>query len=406
MKKLTILQITSRLPWPLNDGGNIATYNVTKQLHDLGHNVILASFNTSKHFVELGNFPAIATIYTTNINNDIHWKGLIKSFFTKYNYVIKRYISKEFTHQLIEIIKKHNPDIIHIEGIYMSLYIDIIRKHTNAKIVLRAHNIESEIWKRLSIAENNLLKKKYLALLHKQIEKFELDAFLKFDGIVAITERDAGYVLKYFSQQNINHISVETINAGVDTEMFQKSKNEINNNQICFLGSLEWAPNVQGLSWFLTKVWPQIIEKKPELELHIAGKNPSSNIEGLNQKGIIFHGQVADAVAFLNNYSIMIVPLLSGGGMRLKIIEALSMKMAIISTSIGAEGINYIDGENLIIANSEKEFERSIENLVSEIELITNISENAFKLSSQYSWQTLIKKLEKFYISLISKISN
>jgi polysaccharide biosynthesis protein PslH len=395
--KLVILQITNRLPYPLNDGGNIATYHVTKYLHRFGHKVILASLNTRKHYQDPSTLADIATVYTTDLDTTLTPLGLLKGLFSKTPYNIDRFISSEFSAQLAEIVTKEKPDIIHLEGIYLAVYLEALRKKTSVPMVLRSHNVEYEIWKRTAENEKNIFKKIYLEQLSRKIEAFEKEKMHLFDGIMAITGRD-----RQFYQKNNYKGAIQTIPAGVDLEAIHPS--EINNTGIslCFLGSMEWMPNVQGIEWYLEKIWPALYQKYPALTLHIAGKSMSEEMKIRKIQGVQFHGMVPDAAAFLNQHAIMIVPLLSGGGMRLKIVEAMAHGRCVLSTSIGAEGIEAKDSEEIVIADTPAEFISRTEELITGKLSAQTIGYNAQKLvQEKYSWEKLVRGIEKFYLELI-----
>ena len=401
--KLKILQITNRIPYPLNDGGNIATYNVTKFLHSFGHKVTLACLNTNKHFQDPGVVKNITSeIYTTDINTDVTIKGLLTGILKSTPYNIERFYSKEFESKLEEILSQEKFDIIQLEGIYLSVYLDVIRNNSTSPVILRSHNIEHMIWKRLIEKEKNILKKIYLHNLSAKIKNFELRNLHNFDGIVAITQNDEA-----FYKENGFKGLLTTINAGVDFDLYKKTSVSPVKNTLCFLGSMEWMPNVQGIKWFIDEVWNKLKKDIPEIELHIAGKNPPEDLMKLNIPGITMHGMIEDGIAFLNKYDLVIVPLLSGGGMRLKVIEAMALGKCIISTTIGCEGIEVKHSENILIADTPEEFSSAIRFIMNDKELQDSIGRNAYELAyKKYSWEKLVREFENFYLESIEKNKN
>jgi glycosyltransferase involved in cell wall biosynthesis len=393
-QKLKILQIANRVPYPLNDGGNIATYHVTKYLHKFGHQVILASLNTKKHYQDPAVLQKIARVYTTKIDTSVTPWGLLQGLFQKMPYNIRRFISDDFSKQLIQILHEEQPDIIHIEGIYLAVYIDVLRRHSKAPILLRSHNIEYEIWQRTSANEKNPLKKWYLHILSKKIKRFEEKYLHLFDGIMAITERDAD-----FYRQNNFKGTIRTVPAGADFETYQPAADTSDAPSICFLGSMEWMPNVQGIEWYLSHVWPTLHARHPSLTLHIAGKNMPEEMHQRSIDDVTFHGMVANAATFLNTHPIMIVPLLSGGGMRLKIVEAMALGRCIISTTIGAEGIEAQNRKELLLADTPEQFVAQTEWLLEDRQRAKALGQQAQKLAhARYSWEKLVREIEMFYL--------
>lgn len=396
-KKLIILQITNRLPYPLNDGGNIATYHVTNYLNRFGHKVIMASLNTKKHHQDPACLSGIASVHTVDIDTTLTATGLLKGLVKKMPYNVERFASKEFSALLAKILREEKPDVIHLEGIYMAIYIDVLRENSEAPIVLRSHNVEHEIWERAAQNEKNVLKKFYLKNLSRKIKAFEKTKLHLFDGILAITDKD-----KSFYKENHYKGLLRTVPAGVDLETIKAHPVPTAPLSLCFLGSMEWMPNVQGIDWYLEKVWPVLHTRYPALRLHIAGKNMPEEMKNRKIEGVVFHGMVPDASAFLNQHPVMIVPLLSGGGMRLKIVEAMAHRQCVLSTSIGAEGIVATTKKEVLIADSPESFIETTDALMTGKLDARAIGLNAEKLvQEKYSWEKLVREIEKFYLELI-----
>lgn len=383
---LRILQITNRVPFPLHDGGNIATYNVTYYLNKAGHKVTMASLNTKKHFQDISVLKDVADVYDVAIDTTISPVGLLKGVMEKMPYNIKRFKSEAFTTLLTHLLSENTFDIIQIEGSYMALYIETLRAYSKAKIILRSHNIEHEIWERMSLNEANPVKKWYFSMLAEKIKNFEDTTLHSFDAIVAITSRDADY----YQKQGYKGI-VTTINAGANLELFTPDNSHTEKDSICFLAGLDWLPNKQGLDWFLSEVWPVIMNRYPQVSLHLAGKAMPDSYYKLQNQQTVVHGMIPDAIEYLQKYEIFIVPLLSGGGMRLKVVEGMALAKCIISTTIGAEGIDYTASHNISIADTPEEWVERISFLIENPLKRIEIGQQALQLSQQkYNWKNLV----------------
>lgn len=396
---LRILQITNRIPYPLNDGGNIATYNVTYFLNESGHHVTMASLNTKKHYQDPSVLKEITTeMYDVSIDTTITPMGLLKGIFEEMPYNIKRFKSRAFNQLLVEILLKNTYDIIQIEGSYMALYIPILRKYSKAKIVLRSHNIEHEIWRRMSLNESNPVKRFYFSMLAQKIKKFEDKSLHDFDAIVAITSRDADY----YRNQNFKGI-LTSINAGANLELFVPNHSKVISGSICFLAGLDWLPNKQGLDWFLSEIWQKVMMKYPHITLHIAGKAMPESYYSLQSPQIEIHGMVPDAVEYLQKYEIFIVPLLSGGGMRLKVVEGMALAKCIVSTSVGAEGVEYSLNDDIVIANTPEEWIERLSYLIENPSEIKRIGYNAHHLAQKkYNWKNLVDSFVSLYHQVLN----
>jgi len=394
---LRILQITNRIPFPLNDGGNIASYHVTYYLNKAGHQVTLASLNTKKHFQDPSALNDIAEVYTSNIDTTVTPVGLFTGIFSSIPYNVKRFQSQAFEDLLRDILGRKRFDIIQVEGSYMALYLPVLRECSKASIVLRSHNIEHEIWQRLAVNESNPVKRWYFTMLSGKIKMFEDRTLKLFDAIVAITDRDADY----YRKQGFKGV-LKVINAGADLERFKPNQSLQQKGTICFLAGLDWLPNQQGLDWFIDTIWKELKYKFPNIQLHIAGKSMPERYYALKSQGIIVHGMVPDAVEYLQKYEIFIVPLLSGGGMRLKVVEGMALGKCIISTSVGAEGVAYSNGTDIIIADTPEEWIENISGLINNTEQINVLGENAYMLANRiYNWKNLIDAFIVLYHSLL-----
>ena len=200
---------------------------------------------------------------------------------------------------------------------------------------LRAHNIEHLIWKRLSENTRNPFKKLYLDHLSVQLKNYEIDHLDDYDGIICISKIDE----KYYSNFTRKHITTATF--GVNPEDYQPHKKRESKPSLFFIGAINWMPNAEGLKWFLSKIWPAIHENFPGLKFYIASKEIPEWLNKFDSNEIHVHEEVENAIDFISSKSIMIVPLLSGSGIRIKIIEGMALGKTIIATTIGAEGIEY-----------------------------------------------------------------
>lgn len=400
---MTLLQITNRIPYPLNDGGAIAIYHVTKYMHLAGVQVVIASLNTNKHYQDPTVMESFAKVYTCGINTDLSvWKAFNNLLFSDIPYNIQRFLSQEFSELLMEVIKKHRPDVIQLEGLHLCLYLDVIKSITDAPVILRAHNVEFEIWQRLAKNEKNPFKKVYLLHLAQKIKKYEIENLNRLDGIIAITSKDA----QHFRDLGYKGIMV-TVPVGVSEKWLSEEiffENPV--KKIGFLGSLEWLPNVQGLEWFLENIWLPFHKQFPEIQLHIAGKNPIERVKKWKYPQLVLHGEVPDALEYLKSFSIVIVPLLSGSGMRVKIIESMALGKCVLTTSIGTEGIEVSNHENIMIADQPKEWLDELEKLIKNPVLVQEIGEKARDfVKKHYEWSYLIQQMQIFY-QQFQKIQN
>ncbi len=354
---MKILQLTRKFPYPPIDGESLNLSNFNSVLKEEGYSVDLLSFNTVKHYFKVEELPPKANyyrkIYDVYLDNRIKALDAGLNLFSSLPFHVTRYITQEFKTKLLKVLGENKYDLILIESINLMPYHEIIKENSDAKIVYRAHNVEYEIWERITQNESNIVKKAYLSYLTRKLKRYELDKINQFDTILTVTQRD----LKRYQDNGFKGKGI-VVPAGIRGENYTPSTlNNSNPVKISFIGSLDWIPNIEGLEWFFSKVWKTYIaECSSNAELHIAGRNIDKSVFQMESKNVVIHGEVPDAKAFLNSFDIMIVPLLSGGGMRLKILEGLALGRIVITTSLGLEGIDAIDGEEVLIADSAEEF--------------------------------------------------
>ena len=345
----------------MKDGESIAVTTLSQSLQQLGCEVHLLAMNTARHYARYDELPDslkhYSSVHTTKVDNRIKpWDAFIKLMANK-SYHISRFESEAFRLKLKELLEKEAFDVVQLETLYLAPYISTIRTHSKAVICMRAHNVEHEIWER--ITRNTYLrpKKWYLKQLTRQLADYEKEQLKQYDILAAITKRD----LERFQAMGYEGAAT-VIPIGIPVEQYNTDFDSYNKPlSLSFIGSLDWMPNQEGLKWFLDNAWDRLHQRFPKLEFHIAGRNTPNWLYELKKPNIKVHGEVPDAAAFINEHSLMIVPLLSGSGMRAKILEAMALGKVAITTSIGLEGIHAKDQQEVLVANSPLAFESAIE---------------------------------------------
>ncbi len=358
---MKILILSTKMPWPARDGGAIATLNMALGLAAKNCQVTLLTMNTVKHYFPEDQLPdgirESINIRSVKVDTKIRPVSMLLNFvFSGYPYNAKRFISKPFKAALDNCLAGQDFDIIQLEGPYLSHYIPGIRG--KSRIALRAHNQEHHIWKLMAAQEKNLLKRFYLKNLAGRIEKLERRILSEIDLLVPISEADR------IGFDGLGHaLPVEVIPTGIDISRYPLNETE---QRILpfFIGALDWGPNQEGLDWFFREVWPVIRLNWPGLTLDIAGRNPDYYFDGKEvPDNVRLAGEVEDAIDFFHQHTVMIVPLLTGSGIRIKILEAMAMGKTVITTSMGAAGLQARHGEHLFLADTPADYVRILENL-------------------------------------------
>lgn len=399
---MKILQICNKSPYPPKEGGPIAMHNIAYGLMRNGHTVHILTVNTPKYFIDVDFIPHEYSFKTnfTAVYIDTRTKVIpaFLNFFSKQSYHVTRFINENFEDKLREILKENEYDVVQLETVYMAPYIKVIRELSKAKIVLRAHNVEYLIWERLSRYSRNPLKKWYVGYLAKKLKKYELQMLNAYDGIAAITKVDADYL------KNLGcNIPITVIPFGIDIDDYKVQPVNAEKVTLFHLGSMDWFPNQEGIKWFIDNCWQKITKDFPEIKLFLGGRNMPDWLLESKEENIITLSCVEDGHAFISTHTIMIVPLLSGSGVRIKIIEGMALGKTIISTTIGAEGINCENGKNIMIADTPEDFYKAVKLLLADVELIKMIGENArLNIENEYNIDKTTENLVTFYGSLKS----
>lgn len=400
---LKILQVSNRVPYPLNEGGTIGIYNYTRGFYEAGANVTLLALQPNKHFDEQADaekeLSAFGKFITYPINTDVKAIDAFLNLFSNKSYNVERFYDKGFDLFLQKHLEENEYDVIQIEGTYPAIYTQTIQKYSDAVVVLRQHNVEYQIWERLAINAKNPLKKWYLNLLARRLKSFEKCHLNIYDAIIPVTQDD-GDLFKSMGCA----LPIQPSPAGIDMDIWRPSEEALDLNKIYHIGSLEWMPNREAVEWFLKDIWLGLKTEFPKLEFHVAGKRMPEEMKMRKDPGLYMLGEVESATDFIRPLGICLVPLLSGSGIRLKILEAMSAGKIVISTTIGAQGISYTDGENLLIADTADEFKSAIYRVQNEPGFADQLSRNARQLiENQYSNQSVIHKLLDFYQQLCQK---
>jgi polysaccharide biosynthesis protein PslH len=388
-----ILVITNRVPYPLRDGGNLAMNAMLNGYSALGWQVALLSMNTTRHKVAQKTLESIYTnlhsFEAIPVNNNFNWISILKNFFfsSQPEHAV-RFFNVQFLEKIKETIVSFQPDVIQIESIFLTTYLSEIKKISSALTVLRLHNIEFHIWQSVTSKSKNFLKKYYFKVLTRRIKSFELRSWKKYDLLLPITKKDAEYVHK------VNSFAVVLVAPfGIN---IQDNKNvAVEERWVGYhIAAMDWIPNREGVEWFLEKALPKIRKAVPKFEFYFAGRKMPKELKDINIPGVFCLDEVADANEFIKDKKILIVPLLSGSGIRVKILEAMAAGKVVISTVNGIKGIDAKHGEHYLLANRPEDFAKWIKWVLENKEEAEQMVQRAKTLvHNRYNYLTIAKNI-------------
>jgi glycosyltransferase involved in cell wall biosynthesis len=329
---------------------------LSRDLNKIGNLIAVGAFATHKHPFNktvIDKHPIYGN-KLQSITVDIKLrpvKALGSLFRKKIPYNLERFYTAQGEAFCEQLINQHQPDLIVIDGVQLLPYLDFLSSK-KIKLIYRSHNCEFKLWEERARQCKDPVKRIYLRILAAQMKLFEQKALKKIDGVLWISDKDRIEMNQdnLFGKQMIYPFTLPLppLNPG----RIVQEKYSV----FFHIGSMDWEPNIEGINWFLQKVWARINMLHQGLLFKIAGKNMPQKLQHLQLKGFENYGEVADAHQFMNEADVMIVPLFSGSGIRVKIIEAMAMGIPVISTYKGVEGIDGTAGLHWLQADSQDSF--------------------------------------------------
>lgn len=320
---------------------------------------------------------------------------VMKGFFSKYGYTINWTKSKLLDFEIKRFLSLENIDLIHCDTIGLAEY---VKYYFNIKKALDHHNIESCMMLRRAKREKNPLKKFYFYLEGLKLQRYEAKVCHMFDINLVVSKADRKRLLKIAP-----NAKVEIIPNGVDTKYFKPEKSKHIPHTLLFTGTLNFYPNEDAVLYFFYNIWPLLKKIYPDLTFIIAGKSPTLRIKEITKRdpNIKLTGYVEDIRPYMEQAEVYICPIRDGGGTKLKLLEAMAMKKAIVTTSIGAEGLDVVNNKHLLIADNPKDFAIKVLLVLNNPELRKQLGENARKLvEERYCWDIIGEKLNQIYEEL------
>jgi glycosyltransferase involved in cell wall biosynthesis len=389
---MKVLIISSKPPYPKIDGGCIATAELVEGLLMNKQNEIhFFTLTTQKHPFHPLCFPNHwknrVHLQSCEVNTQIRFAKAMAFLFSRNSYLTRRFYNKTAATKLNEYVVKHDFDIVQLEGVFLFAYFSELRKTSKAKFVFRSHNIEFQLLQQRA-KQFRFLKRFYLKIQVNKLKREEFFLLNNCHGAVCISK-----VSKSFFETNSKNKDIIYIPTGFPQNDFCYTPKK----SFFHLAAMDWPPNIQSLNWLITNVWTDF---NPNINLHIAGKALGKNVH-FSQENIVNHGEIEKSDYFMQQYGIMLVPLFTGSGLRIKIIEAGSYGIPIIATEKAVEGIGLQKNVDYLEANTAEEFKECmnllLENTALQVKIATSIKKN---IAQNYHPQKLSEQLFEFYKSI------
>ncbi len=317
------------------------------------------------------------------------------SLFSTKPYQYKQYYSAAMQTAITKHLNEGDYDLLLAEFSQMGYY----QLDTDIPRFVDQHNVEYEIMHRTYETEKNPLRKLLAYSEWKKFYKQEIENCEKFTGCLTTSLRDAEIL-----QQRSPGMECHVIPNGVDSEFFKanttNTENNFDPNMVLFTGTISYYPNTEGILWFYNNIWPLIKEKNPQATFCIAGKAPPPEIQTIadSDESVTATGMVDDMRDYYNKAAVVVVPLRVGGGTRLKILEGMAMSKAIVSTTVGAEGIEHKDGQDILLKDTPEDFSNAVVTVMNDTALRQKLEKGGRNLvEAKYDWRAVTDKLSDVF---------
>lgn len=399
---MKILFISYDFPFPPSGGSISRDYNLIKQLskhHELHWiNRTIRGKIKQEYKDEMKKYFKEMNIIEWNYDQDP--AGLLKSMVTKVPYIIKRFESDEMKDLVNKTICNNNFDLILCDHIYLSQYIP---DNIAGRIPVIPNNEDCGFTYYKRMTENSgPARSIYASSQWKKLLDYEIEVLKKYKVYITTSENEKELISEYYDGAEIC-----VIENGVDTEYFSPQKRNEESPSIIFTAWFKYYPNTKAAMDFVKNIFPGIKKEIPDLKFYIVGKEPPASVKDLEKtEGVVVTGYVDDIRNYLKNADAAVIPLQIGGGTRLKILEAMSMKVPVVSTVLGAEGLQVKDGRDILIARNDEDFISKVIKVMKDKELSRHLSLNGRKLMEEkYDWEISGKRLNEFINSFVENFN-
>ena len=393
---MRLLWMKSDYVIPPDTGGKIRTYNLLRELNRLCE-VTYLSFKASLAPNDEPDIQACARRVVTVHRVEEQKEGLgfysrvLRGMASRLPYIIQKYRSRDIVeHQRRFVRSDAQPSVVLCDFLEMAENVDW---SLPCPKVLFQHNVESMIWQRYFETERNPLKKAYFGYERTRMSRYESETCNRFDMVFTVSEEDKAKLRREYGVKR----PIEVLETAVDAEFFLPDPTATPEaSKLVFLGSLDWMPNVDGIKWFATEVYPLLKQRHQGVTVDIVGRRPVAEIRRLAEAdaSIRVIGNVPDVRPHITAGELFIVPLRIGGGSRIKIYEAMSMNRPVVSTTIGAEGLPLVPHEHIAIGDSPSEFANQISQLLENKDQQAALAKSAYDLVTRnYQWKHVAVKL-------------
>lgn len=401
---MKILWVKAGKLLPVDTGGKIRSFNLLREL-DARSQVTLLSYyggardpDYERDLVEV--FPRAMPVHTGAPDGSPATMALdyAGKLLRRAPYAVTKFTSRAVRRLVADLDASRQFDVSVCDFLSASLNFPE-RPHTSS--VLFQHNVESILWRRQATTEHHALKRLVYSLEASKMERYERAAVGRFEHVLAVSTADKAAMAAMTDAARISIVAT-----GVDTAAFRpKVRNETPEPIVLFLGSMDWEPNIDGVHYFVDAVWPRIRAAVPAARFQVVGRNPTLSIRRLASEGIEIVGSVPSVIEYLHRAAVVVVPLRVGGGTRLKIYEAMAARKAVVSSTIGAEGLDVTNARDIVLADTPDRFATAVARILENPSERRRLEDEALATASRYDWSAIAEQLETILSGAIESSS-
>jgi polysaccharide biosynthesis protein PslH len=395
---MNVLVVDEEVPFPLNTGKRIRTYNLIKRLQER-HRVTFICYGTPDQKLE--DCPNLRLVLKKSPileqKGARFYRSLLENLFSSNPYIVDRHFSQSMSRDVIALADAEPFDLVHCEW---TPYAENIRALLpRIPSVLSAHNVEAQIWARYYATEQNPVKRAYIGHQWHKLAAFEKEASRLFTSVATVSEPDRDFFVGEYGCR-----SVTVVPNGVDVDYFAPQQVAQDPYNMVFTGSMDWRPNQDGVRFFIEKVFPLIRREIPAASFTVVGRKPPVWLRELASRypGVVITGTVDDVRPYVARAALYVVPLRVGGGSRLKILEALAMEKIVLSTTVGAEGLDVRDGKDVLLRDTPEELAISAVRVLQMPEPFRPLARAGRALIfERYTWDAIADVMESVWLQAV-----
>jgi polysaccharide biosynthesis protein PslH len=391
---MNVLIIDEELPWPLDTGKRLRSYNLLQRLQR-DHSITYLCYGAPAAVLPDCPNVTIITLPSPVLEQKgilFYW-SLLTNLLSPRPYIVDRHYSGALADKASSLVATGDFDLLHCE--WTPYTENILSLFGKIPTVLSAHNVEAQIWERYYQTEVNPAKKAYIYLQWQKLLRYEAAAAQRYTAVSTVSEPDSNIFIKQYGCRQ-----VQVVPNGVDEQYFSPVSTELQSGSMVFTGSMDWRPNQDGVRYFIEEVFPLILQKTPSATFTIVGRKPPLWLVELAERtnGVTVTGTVDDVRPYIARNALYVVPLRVGGGSRLKILEAFAMNKIVLSTSVGAEGLDVEENVHILLRDTAEALADTACQILADQERFARLGAAGRNLILQhYTWDAIARVMDNLW---------